>query len=657
MSDWKRKDPRGDGEARVFNDKGSSRVRRTWSTQADFRDVLEVRLGRRGFVAAGLASALLPMSSLLAGCGGRNAEQESGPTLSFAEVAYDAAAEDILPDGYSRQILISWGDPLKADGPAFAAGNTDRETALQQFGYNNDFLAYLPMDAKQNASGHGLLVVNHEYPLPWLMWSGLDENSAAAEMSREQVDVSMAAVGLSVLEVKRQGSEWQLVADSRLNRRVSAFTPMDIRGPARGHPRMRTSDDPDGKTVLGTHDNCNGGVTPWGTVLSGEEGSADFFKGDFEKTQDSAHFARYYYDAQSHTGDYGWGRYHARFDLEQEPNEANRFEWVVELDPFEPDRPPVKRTALGRFAHEGAHTVLNSDGRVVVFMGDDWEFEYIYRFVTDAVYDASDRSANRHLLDNGTLSVAQLDDNGALQWLPIRFGEGPLTPANGFTDQGDVLIQTRRAADLLGATPMDAPEGFVSDPKRGVLFLALTQNRDRTASQVSAANPRANNEFGHLLELFAPTVGDGAHDYAADRFEWSLMLLCGDRAEAAPFHPETAERSRFTDPDNLSVDPMGRLWVCSDDGNGTRDALYVMETEGPERNLSRRFYMPPLESECCSPAFTPDGRTLFLAVQHPGEEASSLETAVTRWPELQPGEPPRPSVIVITRDDGAVIGS
>ncbi|MEO1246877.1 MAG: PhoX family phosphatase [Pseudomonadota bacterium] len=675
MSDYDQQDlhrePGQSDEFRVSNDKGSSRPRRPRTAQADIRQILNLRIDRRDFLAGAMTATALPTSVLLAGCEAepvtksspKASSAPSSSNLTFTEVPYDTVAEDVLPPGYSRRILISWGDPLHADAEAFDPARQTAASAGRQFGYNNDHLAYVPIDPAASASEHGLLVVNHEYPLPWLMWDDLDKDSAAARMTREQVDVTMAAVGLSVLEVKREGDQWRVVGDSRFNRRVSMFTPIDFSGPARGHPRMQTSGDPDGQTVIGTHDNCNGGITPWGTVLSCEEGSSDFFAGDYEKSPDKAHLERYYYDEQSETGEYGWGRFHPRLNFEQEMNEPNRFEWVVEVDPFEPGSPPVKRTALGRFAHEGAHTVLNGDGRVVVFMGDDWEFEYIYRFVSDGRYDPDNRAANRDLLDAGTLSVAQFDDSGTLRWLPIRFGDGPLTPANGFTDHGDVMIQTRRAADLLGATPMDAPEGFVSNPLTGVLFLALTQNRDRKANQVSAPNPRANNEYGHMLELLPPSAAadgneaNGVRDYAAERFDWSLLVLCGDRADAAPFHPDTAETSRFTDPDNLSVDPLGRLWVCSDDGNGARDALYAMQTEGPERNLSRRFYLPALESECCSPAFTPDGRTLFLAVQHPGEEAGNLQASVTQWPGLAPGQPPRPSVIAITRDDGGVIGS
>ena len=637
----------------VCNDKGNTRSIAPRSAAKSLAEILEIRIGRRDFTGAALAAALVPAA--LAGCGTKSRDAAEAGGFGFEEVPMSPSAEDLLPPGYSRQLLVSWGDPIYGGAPGFDAARQTREVAERQFGYNNDFIAYLPLGDPGRASEHGLLVVNHEYPLPWLMWDDLDESTAAAEMSRKQVDVSMAAVGLSVIEVRRQNAQWKVVTDSKYNRRVSMFTPIDIRGPARGHERMRTTDDPAGTTVLGTHDNCSGGVTPWGTVLSCEEGSADFFAGDHRQSGDREHLQRYYYDVPSNGGEYGWGRYHSRLNFNKQINEPNRFEWVVEIDPYDPGAAPVKRTALGRFAHEGAHVRLNRDGRVVVFMGDDWEFEYVYRFVSDATYDAANREANRHLLDEGTLSVARFDDDGSLTWMPIRFGEGPLTPANGFEDQGDVMIQTRRAADLLGATPMDAPEGFVSDPQSGVLYLALTQNRDRGADQLSAANPRANNEFGHLLRLNAP--GDDSPDFATQRFAWSVMLLCGEDGPGSGFHSETRPDSRFTDPDNLAVDGAGRLWVCTDAGNGERDALYVVETRGSWKNLSRRFYLPPLESECCSPTFTPDGRTMFLSVQHPGEEAANVDSSVTRWPARKAGEPPRPSVIAIRRDDDGIIGT
>ena len=645
---------RGYSSVLVSNDKGSVRTRTSRSDQLTIKELLELRLSRRQFAMAAITTAIVPGSMHACAPEFPPANRPSG--LTFDEVGPSESAEDVLPPGYSRQVLISWGDPLFNQAPSFDAANQTVTAAEVQFGYNNDYIAYLPIDPTEPRSDHGLLVVNHEYPSPWMMWDDLHKDTAPASMSKQQVDVSMAAVGLSVLEVVREDKRWRVVHGSSYNRRVSMFTPIEIRGPSSGHKRMQTRADPEGKTVVGTNDNCNGGVTPWGTVLTCEEGSADFFKGDYSNLPDREHLKRYDYDTQSETGDYGWGRFHPRLDIEYEPNEPNRFDWVVEVDPYKPNSMPIKRTALGRFAHEGAHTVLNPDGRVVVFMGDDWEFEYVYRFVTNGNYDPNDRAANKHLLDDGTLSVARFNEDGTMQWLPLRFGEGPLTAENGFTDQGDLLIQTRRAADLVGATPMDAPEGIVSNPRTGSLYLALTQNRERTAQQVSAANPRANNEYGHILELFPPGDAKSGVEFAANQYQWSVLVLCG-ADQGHLFHPDTASESRFTDPDNLAVDPLGRLWVCTDAGHSTRDALYVMETIGPKRNLSKRFYLPPLQSECCSPSFTPDGRSLFLSVQHPGEGADRLDETVTHWPAGVPGQPPRPSVIIITRDDDGVIGT
>jgi secreted PhoX family phosphatase len=351
-----------------------------------------------------------------------------------------------------------------------------------------------------------------------------------------------------------------------------------------------------------------------------------------------------------------------------------RFDWVVEIDPFDPTAMPVKRTALGRMTHEGAQVTLAPDGRVVIFMGDDDDFEYLYRFVTRDRYNPDDRAANRDLLDEGTLAVARFDSDGTMRWIPLVAGEGPLTADAGFASQADVVLNTRAAADLVGATPMDGPEGFIPHPGTGRIYVAMTENEDRlpagggeAAETVNVANPRGPNPHGHLLELTPPGAPDRP-DHAAASFSWDVFILCGDPAKAedeAMFHPGTSAAGWFTDPDNLSVDARGRLWVCTDGPppEGLADALYVMDTEGEGRALPKLFYIPPVGSECCSPAFTPDGRTVFLSVQHPGElrledneDATAIADAGTAWPDFVPGGPARPSLVVITREDGGIIG-
>lgn len=621
-------DPSGPRLLRVRDDKGRSGLRRLDAGQATVSEVI----GRR---------------RLLLGAGGLFAVlgASGGAPVQAATPAFDPlpGPDDAWIDGYARQVVIRWGDPLwtEAEAPAPTALTADQ--AARRFGYNNDYLAYFPLAETSGADEAGLLAVNHEYPTPHMMFPGVSADQGHEGLDDAQVAATLSAVGVSVVEVRRHGETWRPVIDSPHARRVTARTPMRLSGPAAGHRRLRTSADPTGTRVLGTHDNCNGGMTPWGTFLSGEEGSRDFFGGDIRGLADEALLARYHYDESLPQGAYGWPRVDRRFDLRHEPNEPNRFEWVVELDPFDPEAEPVKRTALGRFAHEGAHCAVAPDGRVVVYLGDDWEFEYLYRFVTRDSYDSGDRAANRDLLDHGVLSVARFHASGELEWAPLVFGQGPLTPENGFSDQGDVLIQTRRAADLLGATPMDCPEGYQPNPRTGRVYVALTGNEERAEGQENPANPRARNRYGHLLELTPPHRGTGP-DPTADRFAWTVMLLCGPDHG---FDSEVAPQDRFFAPDNLNFDPQGRLWVCSD-GPGERgeDGLWVMPMEGPRAGRPGLVYRPPAGAECCGPAFTPDGTTLFMSIQHPGETSPSLDRALSHWPDGGRA-PPRPAIVAL----------
>lgn len=634
--------------ALVRNDKGGVRPYRPRSAAPPITSLV----GRRQLLAGAAGLALLPMP----GRGGFARAAEPSPPFDFAEVRLTPLPHDVLTEGYARQILIRWGDPLFADAPEFDFRAQSAIAAGRQFGYNNDYTAFIPLTP--GASDRGILAVNHEYPIPHLMFPGLEAGSAAEKITREQADIMMASCGLSIVEVRRRGDTWEVDRSSRFNRRITADTPARISGPVAGHPKMRTAADPTGKWVLGTHDNCNGGITPWGTILSCEEGSADFFAGDVEAHPDRDHLHRNHYESARRSR-YGWERFHDRFDFDRTPNEPNRFEWVVEIDPFTPDAPPVKRTALGRFAHEGAHCALAADGRVVVYLGDDWEFEYCYRFVTRRAFDPDNRAANRDLLDEGILSVARFEADGTVQWLPLVWGKGPLTAANGFESQADVLLQTRRAADLLGATPMDSPEGYAPDPVSGHVFIALTGNEARDSERVNPANPRPNNAHGHMLEMLPPLKHDKP-DHGAERFNWRTFLLCGDPSDpsdGATFPPATSREGWFVEPDNIGFDPAGRLWVCSD-GPGIRghDGLWAMHVSGPEAGLPRLFYSAPAQAECCSPAFTPDGRNLFLSIQHPSERAKNVDTAVTCWPDFVDGGPPRPAVIVIRHEKGGPVG-
>jgi secreted PhoX family phosphatase len=341
------------------------------------------------------------------------------------------------------------------------------------------------------------------------------------------------------------------------------------------------------------------------------------------------------------------------------------------MDPFDAAATPVKHTALGRFRHEGAEVIVNKDGRVVLYSGDDSPFEYIYRFVSRNIFRAGDKAHNMRLLSEGTLSVARFEADGQVRWLPLVFGQGPLTPANGFASQADVLIDARIAADLLGATPMDRPEDVQPHPASGKVYAMLTNNARRRPEQVNGPNPRPQNEFGHIIEMTAP-----GGDHAADSFAWDLLIKCGDprvTEVGALWNPATSADGWFASPDNLAFDAKGRLWVATDQGaawarkTGKADGLYAVDTEGEDRALSRLFFRAPVGAEVCGPCFTDDGETLFVAVQHPAADGvkdwrpfgreSTFEDPATRWPDFKPGMPPRPSVLAIRKKGGGPIAS
>jgi len=612
-------------------------------------DLIEARLSRRGLLAAGGSAVLAAGGPALAAA---PASAKPVPTpASFAEIERGMDDTHHVPAGHVADLVLRWGDPIFADAPAFDPARQTAAAQERQFGYNNDFIGLVPLP-EANGRARALLCVNHEYTSTRLMLPGL---GADFQLSAEQCAVERAAHGGSIVEIAADADgRWRPVVPSRFNRRITADTPMLLTGPAAGHPRMRTSADPGGKRVLGTLNNCAGGITPWGTYLMAEENINLYFMGELPGGHpEAANHKRMGVPASR----YQWGRHEARFDLAREPNEPNRFGWVVEVDPTDPTATPMKRTALGRFKHEGAETVVAPDGRVVLYMGDDQRFDYVYKFVTKGRFNPRNRRANARLLDEGTLYVARFDAEGGVAWLPLVHGFGPLTAANGFGSQAEVLIETRRAADLLGATPMDRPEDVEPDAGRGRVFVMLTNNSQRKPEQVDAANPRAKNSFGHIIEIVEP---EG--DFAATASKWSMLVRCGDPSKPgveASFHPATSSEGWFGSPDNAAIDPSGRLWVATDgnDDTGASDGVWAVVADGAERGLSRHFFRAPVGAEVCGPRFDAAGGALFVAVQHPGDsDVATFEDPATRWPDFADGMPPRPSVLAIRREGGGPIG-
>lgn len=632
-------------------------------------EIIAARFSRRGFLMGSLAvSAIAATVSPLALVAADEARAAEASAFKFDELEAGIDDKHHVAPGYDADVLLRWGDPLFADSPEFDPLKQSAEAQARQFGYNNDYVGYIPIDG---SAEHGLLVVNHEYTNPHLMFPGIvsvvekdgKKKAEVAPLSKQQVDVEMAAHGGTIVEIRKRDGKWQVVRNGKLNRRIMSTTEMALSGPAAGHDRLKTNADPSGAKVIGTLNNCAGGVTPWGTYVMAEENIHGYFSGELpEGHKEAANYKR----LGIPEGAYEWGAHYDRFNLAKEPNEPNRFGWIVEVDVNDPASVPRKRTAMGRFKHEGAESIVARDGRVVFYLGDDERFDYVYKFVTAGKFNPDDRAANMSLLDDGTLHVAKFAEDGSVEWLPIVFGQGPLTAENGFASQADVLIETRRAADLLGATKMDRPEDIQPNAGNGKIYVMLTNNTKRKAEQIDAANPRAENAFGHIIEI----VEDGG-DFTAANGKWEVLLKCGDPSVAdvgATFSTATTAHGWFGMPDNCAVDSAGRLWVATDGqgpkATGRTDGLWAVDTEGAARATSKLFFRVPIGAEMCGPLFAPDDQTAFVAVQHPGDggedwegfgRPSYYEDPSTRWPDFKPDMPVRPSVVAITKQGGGKI--
>ncbi len=632
------------------DDLGSNR-----SSNPTFAEVFATRLSRRTAL-KGLGATLAAggFASLFVHQQGTAFAQESPvSSLTFTEIAHGYEESHRVASGYNANVLIRWGDPVLPGGPSFNVADQTMAKQEQQFGYNNDMIAYFPLPLGSNNSEHGILCVNHEYTNTDLMFPDYDAEAGATQ---QQADVEIAAHGVSIIEIIKENGEWTTVPDSQYNRTIRlSSTPIKLSGPAAGHDRLKTSADSTGTQVIGTINNCAGGWTPWGTYLTAEENFHQYFSGEI----DQAEYERYGIVGRP---SYNWGNYYDRFDISKEPNEPMRFGWVVEIDPYEPDSQPIKRTALGRFKHENATTVVAPSGQVVVYSGDDERFDYIYKFVTQGTYNPDDRAANKDLLDEGTLYVAKFEADGRLLWLPVVQGEGPITPENGFNTQADVMIETRRAADLLGATKMDRPEDVETNPVNGHVYVMLTNNSRRTPDQIDFVNQRFNNVWGHIVEMIPPGGEGPEADHTATEFTWDIFLRAGDpddSSNGALYGQGVSENGWFCNPDNVTFDNEGRIWISTDGcpGFGFADGLWAADTTGEARAVTKHFFACPKGAEMCGPTFTPDGRTLFVAVQHPGDDKdSTFANPSTRWPDFEEGIPPRPSIVVITKADGEVIG-
>jgi secreted PhoX family phosphatase len=672
-------------------------------------DLIETRrANRRDFLKLSLGTTAAALAlSLVDGAG--NPASAASPPLSdgigFASVPANTLKAGpmtdavTVPSGYTARVLIAWGDSLNQAPHWDSKGPMDEATQARCFGAHNDGMHYFPFAEPGHAAlgnERGLLCVNHEYNDPALVAN----TTAYAQITMTQavVDAQLAAHGVSVVELRKVDGRFEVQRPSAFNRRITGKTPCLVRGPAAGDPMLRTPADPTGKTVLGTLNNCSMGHTPWGTYLTCEENFNGYFG-----TSHASLTARPLTDHERRYGlaaagfGYRWHEVDARFDLRsggEVSNEPNRFGWVVEIDPWDPSSTPVKRTALGRFKHESAMLVLGEDNTVAVYMGDDERNEYIYKFVSSTRFDPRNRAANRDLLDDGTLYVARFNADGTGNWLPLVWGENGLVPANGFASPADVLIKCRQAADRVGATMMDRPEWAACHPTTREIYMTLTNNSRRGNTPVSAndadgttsaananppidtANPRPDNDYGHIIRW-----RDQFGDVRATSFTWDIFVKCGDKAATKTLgatYNAAGHDSYIGDingddygaPDGLWFDKDGRLWIQTDQpgdakGDWANIGGNMMMCADPSTGATKRFLTSPPNCEVTGVVSTPDGRTMFIGIQHPGEDWTGGFTQNSSWPDngrngttTQPGAfKPRSSVVVITKNDGGIIGT
>ncbi|WP_093419783.1 PhoX family protein [Saccharopolyspora flava] len=616
-----------------------------------FGQALNQALSRRGLLKAGaVASAALAVPALAS----REAAADldfSAPGLDFEPIRPNTEDAVVIPEGFQQQVVIRWGDPILPGAPEFDFDAQTPEAQEGQFGYNNDFCALLPLP-----DGRRLMINNHEYVTEEFVFRGYDADNPTEQQAR----ISWAAHGLSVVVL----DDKKPVIDP-LNRRITLTTPFELRGPAAGSEFLKTPADPTGTRSLGTMNNCSGGVTPWGTILSGEENFHQYFAHADSVTEPATRERLARYGIEGAETDRKWERFDSRWDLSQQVNEPNRFGWIVEVDPHDPTSTPVKHTALGRFKHEGANIRVLDDGRVAAYMGDDEKFEYLYRFVSDGtVKPGGSGLARRHnmaLLDSGTLYVAtftgdspgEIDGSGTLPadgefdgagaWIPLAHNDTSFV--EGMSAE-EVYVFTRLAADKAGATKMDRPEDVQPHPTTGRVYAALTNNSDRGTDGHAPAdepNPRNSNKHGQVLEL--------DDDPAGTRFSWRLLLVCGDPADPSTYFAgyDKSQVSPITCPDNVAFDSRGNLWITTDssDALGFNDGLYAVPLEGPERGHVKAFLSVPRGAEACGPVIEDD--LVLISAQHPGEvDGANADNPASHWPDGGTTQP-RPSVVAIWR--------
>lgn len=702
------------------------------SNNTHFRDILEQRISRRSLITkTASGAAALALASSLVGCNDDD-DNNSTPTttvkkpekFTFNPVAKNLNDIVTVSAGYEANVLYALGDPLTQtipdwddnnvpSGVSFTARSGDCHDGMSYFGLNSNSSKY---DAK--ASNRGLLVMNHEY----INQTFLHPKGATKVNGRRPEDEVIREVnahGVSVIELKKDATtqKVEIVKSSPFNRRITASTVMDFAGTVAGSDLVKTKYSSSAKQTRGTHNNCGNGYTPWGTYLTTEENFIGYFvrnKGDDAKRSAAEIIALNRYGLKDGASSrYGWetaigaiesqdlyDRWNASITADSADkdyrNGANTFGWIVEIDPFDSRSNPVKRTSLGRFAHEDCRSSRLIEGENLAFyMGDDSRGEYIYKFVSDAKWDAKDvnggyRAGDKYM-NSGKLYVAQFNNDGTGKWIELAYGKNGLNDSNTvypFRSQADVTTFARLAGDSVKATKMDRPEWVAVNPENGEVYVTLTNNSNRgTAHALDAANPRnysdpeggKGNVNGHIIRFH-----EKDNKTTAESFTWDIYLFGAEAKMASNINLSGLnDNNDLSSPDGMWFDPRGVLWIQTDDGAYTDttncmmlaalpgkvgDGAKAITSAGQEtivgkqvtdENL-RRFLTGPKQCEITGVTMTPDYKAIFINVQHPGEDSPSFDKPSSNWPASQKDPSnktarPRSATVVITRKDGGVI--
>lgn len=658
-----------------------------------FEHMVEVQLSRRGFltgtamVTAG--AALASSSVVMLGVPG-----EAQAATGFTAIGPTTADTVTVPPGYSFNTVIAWGDPLFPGQLPWGYGggkiNQTNLTAAEQaarVGYNHDMLALFanpfgsPAKAGTKPWPSYIVALNNEYATA----GDMIPDFVAASPTKEQVDLQLTAQGVTIFGMRLVNGKWTQDRTMRINedpagplvaRRITALTPIGFSGPAANDPRLAGGS-------IGTFGNCAGGFTPWGTYLTCEE-NFNFAFGNLNglaagETK-SDHLLHGVPGGASETH---YELFYDHFDVTKDPNGPFKYGWVSEIDPYDPAKPPVKRSALGRFKHEAATVVIQYPtkqariGTPVLYMGDDERFDYVYKFVANGTFNLDTPRAPEHfnLLDQGTLYVARFEADGSGKWLPLTTAKLDKLAPGKFADQGDICIRTRQAADIVHATPMDRPEDVEApiDARFGGLgkvYVVLTNNSNRgvanranrangtiRSSATDGPNPRGPNPAGQVVE-----ITEAHNDHTLTSFKWRLFLLAGDPAAAAgaPTNVQgTFIGDRFGAPDNCTFDKDGRLWLATDGSpsvfNNCNDQVVCTEATIPGGPVVvKRFLVGPKGCEVCGPLFSPDSSSFFCNIQHPGE--GNAFAGQSHFP-LGGSKLPRPAMVAVRKYNGDLIGS